>query len=286
MSAPLSRSIPRSGRRLVALDRSLEGLPLFRLGDSGEEASIAFTTDNGGRWRVLPAPGDRIPGTFDQDVYVEVCRRVQEAQQPADGAIEFTLHSFLRTIGRRVDGRTYDQLRGALVRLERTTLESNDAYFAAGPGVTMSGRFAVFSSVTIERRRILDREQLGLFAAVPAAEPGVARVVLHPMLRENLAAQHVVTLSLVRYFALQSPVARRLYRLLEVSRADGNVSWRVALERLRELLPLVQRYPSHLQRVLQPAHVMLLEAGLVRDAGFRQQRREWFAEYVLASRGE
>ena len=26
--------------------------------------------------------------------------------------------------------------------------------------------------------------------------------------------------------------------------------------------------------------------GLVRDAGFRQQRREWHAEYVLASRGE
>jgi hypothetical protein len=32
--------------------------------------------------------------------------------------------------------------------------------------------------------------------------------------------------------------------------------------------------------------VMLMDAGLVRDAGFRQQRREWFAEYVLASRAE
>lgn len=64
------------------------------------------------------------------------------------------------------------------------------------------------------------------------------------------------------------------------------VTWRVSLERLRELLPLVQKYPSHLQRVLQPAHVMLLEAGLVRDAGFKQHKREWNAEYVLASRAE
>jgi len=229
--APLPRSLPRSGRRLVALDRALEALPLFRLGDSSEEASITLTTDSGGRWRVLPAPGDRLPGTFDQDVYVEVCRRFQEALQPADGAIEFTLHSFLRTIGRRVDGRTYDQLRGALVRLERTTLESTDAYHSAAAGAPMSGRFAVFSSVTIERRRILDREQLGLFAAVPAAEPGVARVVLHPLLRENMAAQYVATLSLVRYFALQSPVARRLYRLLEVSRAEGASAWRVQIGR-------------------------------------------------------
>ena len=103
---------------------------------------------------------------------------------------------------------------------------------------------------------------------------------------DDSAARYVVTLSMPRYFALQSPVARRLYRLLEIARANGMVAWRVSLERLREILPLVQKYPSHLQRVLQPAHVMLMDAGLVRDAGFRQQRREWFAEYVLASRAE
>ena len=272
--------------RMVALDRSLEALPLFRLSDSAEDTVISFTTDTGGRWRVLPAPGDRLPGTFDQDVYIELCRRFHDANYPADGSISFTLHNFLRAIDRRVDGRTYDQLRSALGRLERTTLESVNAYHSAATGGFVTGQFTVLSSVAIERRRILDREQLGLFAAVPAAEPGVARVALHPFVRDNISSHHVVTLSLVRYLALQSPVARRLYRLLEIARANGIVSWRVSLERLRDMLPLVQRYPSHLQRVLQPAHVMLLEAGLVRDAGFRQHRREWHAEYVLASRAE
>ena len=270
----------------MALDRALEALPLFRLSDSADDAVITYTTDDGGRWRVIPSPGDRLPGTFDQDVYVELCRRFQEADSPADGVITFTLHSFLRSIDRRVDGRTYDQLRSALARLERTALESSSAYFSAASGGTISGQFTVLSSVSVERRRVIDREQLGLFAAVPAAEPGVARVVLHPFVRENIAARHVVTLSLPRYLALQSPVARRLYRLLEIARANGMVAWRVSLERLRETLPLVQKYPSHLQRVLQPAHVMLMDAGLVRDAGFKQQRREWFAEYVLASRAE
>lgn len=276
----------RAATRQVALDRSLEALPLFRLSDSADDTSITFEADNGGRWRVLPAPGERLPGTFDQDVYVELCRRFHEADQPSDGSVSFTLHSFLRTIDRRVDGRTYDQLRSALGRLERTTLESTEAYFSAATGANMTGQFTVLSSVSIERRRNIDREQLGLFAAVPAFEPGVARVVLHPLLRDNLMARHVVTLSMARYFALQSPVARRLYRLLEIARANGVVSWRVPLDRLRDMLPLVQRFPSHLQRVLQPAHVMLMDAGLVRDAGFRQQRREWHAEYVLASRAE
>jgi plasmid replication initiation protein len=276
----------RAATRVVALDRSLEALPLFRLSDSADDAVITYNADNGGRWRVLPAPGDRLPGTFDQDVYVELCRRFGEAAHPADGALSFTLHSFLRSIDRRVDGRTYDQLRSALGRLERTMLESSGSYYSATTAGLINGQFAILSSVSIERRRFMDREQLGLFASVPAAEPGVARVVLHPLVRDNIAARHVVTLSLARYFALQSPVARRLYRLLEIARANGMVTWRVPLERLRDMLPLVQRYPSHLQRVLQPAHVMLMEAGLVRDAGFRQQRREWNAEYVLASRAE
>lgn len=276
----------RAAMKLVALDRALEALPLFRLSDSADDSAINFTTESGGRWRVLPAPGDRLPGTFDQDVYVELCRRFQDAELPSDGRITFTLHNFLRSIGRRVDGRTYDQLRSALGRLERTTLESTDAYYSASTGGLIRGQFAVLSSVSVERRRIIDREQLGLFAAVPAAEPGVARVVLHPFVRENILAHHVVTLSLARYLALPNPVARRLYRLLEIARANGMVTWRVSLERLRDMLPLVQRYPSHLQRVLQPAHVMLLEAGLVRDAGFRQHRREWHAEYVLASRSD
>lgn len=276
----------RAATRSVALDRSLEALPLFRLSDSAEDTVINFNLETGGRWRVLPAPGDRLPGTFDQDVYVELCRRLGEAEQPRDGVVSFTLHSFLRSIDRRVDGRTYDLLRSALGRLERTTLESSNAYYSASLGGPMSGQFTLLSSVTIERRRHIDREQLGLFAAVPAAEPGVARVVFHPLLRENIAARHVVTLSLARYLALKSPVARRLYRLLEIARANGILTWRVSLERLREMLPLVQKYPSHLQRVLQPAHVMLVESGLVRDALFKQHRREWHAEYVLASRGE
>ena len=89
------------------------GLPLFRLSDSADDAVISLATDGGGRWRVLPSPGDRLPGTFDQDVYVELLRRFHEAGSPADGAISFTLHAFLRAMGRRVDGRTYEQLRGA-----------------------------------------------------------------------------------------------------------------------------------------------------------------------------
>jgi len=274
----------RPALRAIVLDRSLESLPLFRLSDSADESAIAYAPEGGGRWRVLPSPGDRLPGTFDQDVYVELLHRYHDVGMPDDGVITFTLHAFLRSMGRRVDGRTYEQLRGALTRLERTTLESAGVYFSALSGAPLEGSFTILTSVAIDRRRSIDRDQFALFPALGAAEPGDARVTLSPVLRANIAAAHTVTLSVAHYRALASPVARRLYRLLEVAREEGKVTWRVALDRLAEQLPLSQRYPSHLQRVLQPAHELLVETGIVRDAVVRQHQRQWFVDYVLASR--
>jgi plasmid replication initiation protein len=258
-------------------------LPLFRLSDSAEDAAITYSPESGGRWRVLPAPGERLPGTFDQDIYVEILRRYHEAGFPGDGIVAFTLHAFLRSIGRRVDGRTYEQLRAALARLERTTLESNGIYHVAGSS-PLEGRFSVLSAVSIDRRRLADRDQFVLFPTLKASEPGDARVVISPVIRANITAGHTITLSSAHYLGLTNPVARRLYRLLEVARAEGTVAWRIGLFGLADLLPLTQRYPSHLQRVLQPAHEMLLAAGMVRDVAVRQINREWFVDYVLASR--
>lgn len=279
-----SSSSRRAPLRYVQLDRAIEGLPLFRLSDSTESGAVVYLPESGGRWRVLPTPGDRLPGTFDQDVYIELCRRFLEAGAPDDGAIHFTLHAFLRSIGRRADGRTYEQLRSALARLERTTLESQEAYWSAPAGMPIDLRFTLLSGVSIDRRRSADHDQYSLFPAFAASEPGDARVVLSPHLRANLAAGHVTMLSAPQYFALASPVARRLYRLLEVARAEGLLTWQLPLDRLAERVPLTQRYPSHLQRVLQPAHEMLVSAGVLRSAEFGQPRRKWRVEYQIEPR--
>jgi hypothetical protein len=256
--------------------------------------------------------------------------RFHEAGSPSDGTVTFTLHAFLRAMGRRVDGRTYEQLRGALTRLERTILESSSTYFVAAAmqsptsirlavvGRHVEERLTVLTSVAIDRRRSADRDQLPLFATLSTSEPGEARVTLSPLLRANIEAGYTTTLSAAQYFALPSPTARRLYRLIMAVQAEatetptrteatsagerleaseppsaqavhtsatvtpqGTFVWNVALDALAEQLPLSQRYPSHLQRVLEPAHTMLKAAGLVREATVRQQRRAWVVHYEL-----
>ena len=222
----------------MLLDRSLEELPLFRLSDTSDDAAISYTTDDGGRWRVLASPGDRLPGTFDQDVYVELMRRFQEAGEPADGALSFTLHAFLRSMGRQVDGRTYEQLRGALTRLERTMLQSERSYFDAA--VSDAGRRPLHAAELGHDRAspLTERDQLALFPTVVAAEPGEARVVISPIVRQNSRLAMSSSSAWLGTSRLPSPVARRLYRLIEVARAGGALTWRVSLDRLREQLPL------------------------------------------------
>ncbi len=270
--------------RTIRLDRALEALPLFRLSDSAEEGAIVWEDGDGARWRVLPAPGDRLPGTFDQDVYVELMHRWHDAGSPDDGVVHFTLHDFLRSMGRRADGRTYELLRSALARLERTSLESQQTYFDAANATMLDGRFSILTSIVIDRRRAGDRDQFSLFPALPAGEPGDARVTIGPMMRSNIAAGHHVTLNIQTYKSLPSPVARRLYRLLELVREQGEAHWRLPLDKLAALLPLTQRYPSHLTRVLQPAHEMLVTAGLLKQATIRQSKRVWMAEYTVMPR--
>jgi hypothetical protein len=66
-----------------------------------------------------------------------------------------------------------------------------------------------------------------------------------------------------------------------VAHAERQAVWALPLTFLAEQLPLVQRYPSHLQRVLQPANEMLVAAGLAVSADFRQDGPVWTASYVL-----
>ena len=148
-------------------------------------------------------------------------RRWLEAGQPDDGAIQFTLHAFLKSMGRRVDGRTYEQLRSALGRLERTVLESEGAWHDAtvGADTGATARFTILSAVAIDRRRMTDRDQFALFPALASNEPGEARVIVAPQLRATLAAGRHTQVVVSRYLALSSPVARPAAALRGVAAA-------------------------------------------------------------------
>ena len=141
-------------------------------------------------------------------------------------------------MGRRADGRTYEQLRGALARLERTMLESSGAYCSAVSGDNPEISFTLLSSVAVQRRRAAEREQMHLFGNLAAGEPGDARVVLSPTLRANLFSRHVVSLNV-------GPLSRALL-------TRGAPSLPPARGRPRRGTPLVARTSGTAGRAVAP----------------------------------
>jgi len=114
----------------------------------------------------------------------------------------------------------------------------------------------------------------------------VIRCVTASRVRSSSASRWAICASrtsvdVATYLALASPVARRLYRLIRFAAADGAQTWAVAAQQLVEQLPLTQRYPSHVQRVLQPAHDALEAAGVIHGAVVHQHLGVWHVDYLI-----
>jgi hypothetical protein len=76
------------------------------------------------------------------------------------------------------------------------------------------------------------------------------------------------------YYGLRRPLARSLYKLVDVKRKES-LSWSVELEGLRLLLsmPETYKYPSAIKRQLEPAHRELVEKGFLSRADFEERGR-------------
>jgi hypothetical protein len=76
------------------------------------------------------------------------------------------------------------------------------------------------------------------------------------------------------YYGLRRPLARSLYKLVDVKRKEG-LFWSVELEGLRQLLSMPEsyKYPSAIKRQLEPAHRELVQAGFLSRADFEERGR-------------
>jgi hypothetical protein len=72
------------------------------------------------------------------------------------------------------------------------------------------------------------------------------------------------------YWELSSPLAKRLYRLIDHKRS-GAPSWKTNLFELQKQIPLASYpYASRIRNKLQPAHEELLEANFLSDVAYTE----------------
>jgi plasmid replication initiation protein len=259
------------GGPLIQVEVNLEEAPLFmfKRRDRHEESTEArntVLTRDGDRleqyWKITAHRDFGLPGPQDQDVFVAVMTVVsRRGGIPSDGRVSFTLYELLEILGKTHAGKNYDDLRDSLDRLSETSIYAENAFYSKEDEEFRSHRFRMWS-VHFSRQKRKGR----------ASEHHTLR--FDDILVRSYNASYLKSLDSDFYYSLKRPLARSLYKLVDVKRKK-TLSWSVELEGLRQLLsmPETYKYPSAIKRQLEPAHRELVDKGFLSRADFEERGR-------------
>ena len=256
---------------LIFVEANLEVPPTFQLRRTDPNRRVAefsntLVNEEGERvqqhWRIsVPEPYE-LPGPFDQDVWVAVQTLVgMRGGMPPDGRLYFSLYEILGVMRKLRKGDNYKELRASLLRLSATHFQADNAFYLKDKNKLATRTFTLWdvsldTEVDNETGEATERHFLEFNSVV----------------RQSFQAEYLKTLDSDFYFSLRSPLAKRLYRLIDRKR-QGNLRWSTSLDRLKNMAPLAPSYktPSKIRDVLETAHGELQRRGFL--AGVSYEKR-------------
>ncbi len=251
---------------LVQVESNVEEWPVFQLGRSKNNSARVEQTITGEDGSELQqklevsAPGKyRLPGRFDYDVYSAVLELLEiRGGMPEDGTLGFSLHELILIMGLQPSGRTYEEVRRSLRRLAATVLESDNAFWSKGQKRHISDTFNLWN---IRFDSITDKNGSGSRHEIEFGK----------LFRRSFEEHYLRGLDIEFYWRLDSPVAKRLYRLIDLKR-EGAASWNTDLFDLQKRIPIgPYAYVSKIKEKLSAAHEELIARGFLADAGYEEK---------------
>jgi plasmid replication initiation protein len=255
-------------RNIVPAEGNFEEHPYFRVGDRNAGTGIMqfeneLRTRDGNvmqqSWVVRAAHGRGLPGRYDQDVYVAMMQLIDAKGLPEDGWVSFSVYELVELMGKRHSGREYGQVRESLQRLATTSVESKNAFYHKGRKAYISDTFSLLTDV-----------KLAEYEGIAGERKDRNRVHLSQYFVDSYRANYLKHIDAGFYFSLSSPIAKRLYRLVDKKRG-GRRGWEVELFSLKSRIPLSDyRYVSKVKEKLAPAHEELIVKGFLRGVSYRK----------------
>ena len=263
-----SKERGEQAKGLVLAEGNFEEHPYFRVGDRNAGTGV-LTYENELRtrdghvlrqsWTVRAAHGRGLPGRFDQDVYVALLQMIDDKGLPEDGWLGFSLYELVELMGRKHSGRDYRQVRESLRRLATTSIESDNAFYHRGWKEYISDTFSLLSEV-----------KLSEYEDPKVERTDRTRVHLSQYFVDSYKANYLKNIDVEFYWSLASPIAKRLYRLVDKKR-NGRRLWEAELFLLKDRIPLSDyKYVSKIKEKLAPAHDELHHKGFLERVTYRK----------------
>ena len=256
---------------LILVEANLEVPPTFQLRRTDPNRRVAefsntLVNEEGERiqqsWRIsVPEPYE-LPGPFDQDVWVAVQTLVGlRGGMPPDGRLYFSLYEILGVMRKIRKGDNYKELRASLLRLSATHFQADNAFYLKDKNKLATRTFTLWdvsldTEVDHKTGEATERHFLEF----------------NNVVRQSFRAEYLKTLDSDFYFSLRSPLAKRLYRLIDRKR-QGKPRWGTSLDRLKDMAPLAPSYktPSKIRDVLETAHSELRRRGFLSGVSYEKR---------------
>lgn len=252
---------------MVDFERNLEDLALFgsypKDPDTGyleyvEQYRMSDGSEGQKRVRFKPPEELGDLGQLDQDVYVAIKALVQmRGGMPKDGRLRFTIYELLQLLGLAHNGQNYVKVRECLLRIGKTQVDAENAFYNKDNLSYDSEHFNVW--------RVSFKGNIDRFGR--ATERHTIR--FDEIIIRSYMAGYIKQLDVNFYLSLDKAHARSMYRCVDSKRGDDLV-WSVELTTLREWLGMKAsyKYPSKIKEKLGGAFEELEHKGFLRSVTF------------------
>lgn len=233
------------------------------------------------KWTVHGLSGVGLPNEYDERVLIALMA-VSASEGFQSRKVPFSVYRLLRIMGLTDSTRDYRNIERSLDRLVGVTIFAEGSFWdnAAKTFVKQKSAFHI-----IERYWLSYKEE---DEAIREAEGVQAYFVWSDDLWQSIQDGYIKTLNLSFYYALETPLARRLYRFLD-KRLHATPYLEVDIFELAGRLGMAAyKYPSQILEKLQPAVDELIRERFLAGAGAKkvqQYTRLWVQKYSSDATG-
>jgi plasmid replication initiation protein len=192
--------------------------PIFSLSTKPDHRIRRYENESGKSYLEVKPSADGLATIHDRDVLIycisQIMAALNEGQQ-VSRTVRLKAYDLLKATNRVTDGRGYDGLRAALIRLQGTQVETN---------IVTGGEEQLDIFSIIDRARIVRETREGRMQEI--------EIQLSDWVFNAIQAHEVLTLHR-NYFRLRKPLERRLYELGR-KHCGKKTEWRISL-------PVLQR---------------------------------------------
>lgn len=192
--------------------------PIFSLSTKPDHRIRRYVDASGKNYLEVKPSADGLATIHDRDVLIYCISQIMAALnngQKVSRIVRLKAYDLLKATNRTTDGRGYDGLRSALVRLQGTQIETN---IVTGD----TEQLDIFS--VIDRARIVRQTRDGRMQEI--------EVQLSDWVFNAIQAQEVLTLHR-NYFRLRKPLERRIYEIAR-KHCGQKSEWKIGLPSLQK----------------------------------------------------